>query len=125
MLIIEDILNFFKKIYIAIKNNILIAKLNIQIIKISKKKNIAYRDLGIIVYEFYNIDKNFFDDDEIKDIISEIKDYEIEIDELERQIENIKNPIEEKEEISNELLLDINNEEKKEGEDGQKDSKGS
>jgi molybdopterin converting factor small subunit len=112
MTLLEDILGFFKKIFIIIQNNILIAKLNMKIIKINKKKNLALRNLGIIVYEFYNIDKNFVDDDEVKDLIMEIKDYEIEIDEIERQIEQIKNPIDEKDEIDNELLLNINEEQK-------------
>ncbi len=107
MYLIKDILEFFKKIFLMIKNNVEIAKLNLRIIKLSKKKNIAFKDLGIIVYEFYNIDKDFLDDDEIKDLIMEIKDYEIEIDELESQIEQIKNHVREREEISNELLLNL------------------
>lgn len=91
--------NFFK-----------ILKINLKKFRLNRKKEQIFRDLGFLVYEFYDIDKNFVEDDEIKDLILKLKDIEIEIEELDNLIDeirlsNLNEPIEEKEEISNELLL--------------------
>ncbi len=66
--------------------------------------------MGFLVYEFYDLDKNFIEDDEIKDLILKLKDIEIELEELDNLIDeirlsNLNEKIDEKEDISNELLL--------------------
>ena len=115
MVILEDIMEFFQKLFKGIFNFIQIFKLNCQIYSINKNKNKVFRELGIIVYEFYNVDKNLIGDEEVESLINEIKDYEIEIDELEKMVESIKNPnIEEKDEISNKVLLENNEKDEKE-----------
>ena len=115
MVILEDIAEFLKKIYNWLLTFIKLFQLNCKIYNINKNKNKVFKELGIIVYEFYNVDKSLLEDDEIKSLIAEIKDYEIEVDELEKMIETIKNnKIEEKDEISNELLLENKEEEKSE-----------
>ncbi len=111
MVILEDIAEFFKKLFSSLFVFIKLFKLNYRIYTVNKQKNKAFKELGIIVYEFYNVDKTLLGDEEVESLINEIKDFEIEIDEMEKQIEMIKNPIvEEKEEISNELLLDTKKE---------------
>ena len=117
MVILEDIFEFFQKLFKGVFNFIQIFKLNCQIYSINKNKNKVFKELGIIVYEFYNVDKNLIGDEEVESLINEIKDYEIEIDELEKMIESIKNPdmdMEEKDEISNKVLLENSDKEEKE-----------
>jgi len=95
----KKLINFFK-----------ILKINFRQFRLNKQKEAIYRDLGFLVYEFYDIDKNFFEDDEIKDLILKLKDIEIELEELDNLIDEIRlanlgMKIEEKEDISNELLF--------------------
>ena len=98
--------SFWRKIYNFFK----ILKINFRQYRLNKQKERLFRDLGFLVYEFYDIDKNFIDDDEIKDLILKLKDIEIEFEELDNLIDEIRlsnlgKDINEKEEISNELLL--------------------
>jgi len=108
--------SFIKRVYNFFK----ILKINFRQYKLNKQKERIFRDLGFLVYEFYDIDKNFFEDDEIRDLIMKLKDIEIELEELDNLIDdirlaNIGKSIEEKEEISNELILkgETNGEDKK------------
>jgi hypothetical protein len=67
---------------------------------------LIFKEIGILVYEFYYVNKSIIEDEEIEALSNEIKDIEIEVDTLEQLIEEIRNPeIIEKDEISNELLL--------------------
>ncbi len=94
--------SFVKKIYNFFK----ILKINFKQYKLNKQKEILFRDLGFLVYEFHELDKNFIEDEEIKDLILKIKDIEIELEELDNLIDEIRlSDIQEKDEISNELLL--------------------
>ena len=94
--------SIFQKIYNFFK----VLKINFKQYRLNKKKEQLFRDLGFLVYEFYDIDKNFIEDDEIKDLILKIKDIEIELEKLDNLIDEIRlSNLEEKEEISNELLL--------------------
>ena len=98
--------NFMQKIYNFFK----ILKINFQQYRLNKRKEEIFRDLGFLVYEFYDLDKNFIEDDEIKDLILKLKDIEIELEELDNLIDeirlsNLNEKIDEKEDISNELLL--------------------
>ncbi len=98
---------FLRKIYNFFK----IVKINLKKHKLYKRKEKLFSELGFLVYEFYDIDKNFIEDDEVKDIIQKLKDIEIEIEELDNMIDeikfsNIEGLEEETEKISNELLLE-------------------
>ncbi len=94
--------SFVKKIYNFFK----ILKINFKQYKLNKQKETLFRDLGFLVYEFHELDKNFIEDEEIKDLILKIKDIEIELEELDNLIDEIRlSDIQEKDEISNELLL--------------------
>ncbi len=95
-----------KKAVTSLKNYYKILKLNYSIYKLSKRKNSIFKELGLLVYEFYHVDKSLVEDEEVLSLISELKDIEIEIETIESKIEKIRNPsIKENEEISNELLL--------------------
>ncbi len=108
----------FKGIVKSIVKFIKILKLNYSVYKLSKRKNIIFKELGLIVYEFYHIDKTLIDDEEVLSLISEIKDIETEIDIIENEIEAVRNPeTVEKEEIDNELLLNNSQEDTEEKEE--------
>ncbi len=97
--ILKKIYNFFK-----------ILKINLKKIKLNKEKEKIFRELGFLIYEFYDIDRNFIEDDEVKDLILKLKDIEIELQELDNIIDEIRlssidNIENETEDISNELLL--------------------
>jgi hypothetical protein len=95
-----------KKAVTSFRNYYKILKLNYFIYKLSKRKNSIFKELGLLVYEFYHVDKSLVEDEEVLSLISELKDIEIEIETIENKIEKIRNPsIKENEEISNELLL--------------------
>ena len=112
------------KILRKIYNFVKLLKINFRKYKIIKEKEKLFNELGFLIYEFYDIDKNFIESDEVKDLVQKIKDLEIELEELDNMIDEIKlSNIEginkETEEISNELLLE---EAKKDGREDKKSS---